>query len=97
MVPGVLFQVPSGLSNGGLLNFGTSTTTSTGTTYSAGFAVALQLVQVAIGLTVGLFVAVSTKSSLFLLVRLLIVNSFLQAAAIHPFQSHRPGAGLFSF
>ncbi|GAA95938.1 uncharacterized protein L969DRAFT_160713 [Mixia osmundae IAM 14324] len=51
----VLFQLPSGLSNGGLLIFA-STTDST-TSFSSGFAVGEQLVQVSIGLTFGLFVA----------------------------------------
>ncbi|GAA5991180.1 hypothetical protein JCM10908_006573 [Rhodotorula pacifica] len=58
MVPGVLIQLPSGLSNGGLLRF-TQTSDSTGagsdTLYSGGFSTASSLVEVAIGLTVGLF------------------------------------------
>lgn len=52
----VLIQLPSGLSNGGLLQF-TSDTASSTTTYSAGFKTAQSLVEVAIGLTVGLFLA----------------------------------------
>ncbi|GAA6040548.1 hypothetical protein JCM8097_005458 [Rhodosporidiobolus ruineniae] len=64
MVPGVLVQLPSGLSNGGLLKFASETDQSNSTTadgtssaYSSGFATAESLVEVAIGLTVGLFVS----------------------------------------
>lgn len=55
----VLFQVPSGLgTGGGLLQFAsTSNTTNATTTFTAGFQVGLSLIEVAIGLTVGLFVA----------------------------------------
>ena len=59
-----MFQLPSGLANGGLLTFASqsnndtiSSTTDSGTvgaSYGAGFGVALQLVSVSIGLTVGL-------------------------------------------
>ncbi|KAL8287513.1 hypothetical protein RQP46_003371 [Phenoliferia psychrophenolica] len=55
MVVGVLIQLPSGLSNGGLLNFAVDS--SSATSYSAGFSTAQSLVEVAIGLTVGLFLA----------------------------------------
>ncbi|BGP17725.1 hypothetical protein JCM10213_005306 [Rhodosporidiobolus nylandii] len=54
MVPGVLIQLPSGLSNGGLLKFADADSSDT---YSSGFATAESLVEVAIGLTVGLFVS----------------------------------------
>ncbi|KAJ1303941.1 hypothetical protein OPQ81_008352 [Rhizoctonia solani] len=56
MITGILFQLPSGLANGGLLSFA-STNNSVGATYSyaTGFRVAEQLVSVAVGLTVGLF------------------------------------------
>ncbi|CAE6488452.1 unnamed protein product [Rhizoctonia solani] len=56
MITGILFQLPSGLANGGLLSFA-STNNSVGATYSyaTGFQVAEQLVSVAVGLTVGLF------------------------------------------
>lgn len=54
-VTGVLYQLPSGLSNGGLLNF--ADTTSTSDNFSSGFTVAKSLVEVALGLTVGLFTA----------------------------------------
>ncbi|GAA5820060.1 hypothetical protein JCM3770_002122 [Rhodotorula araucariae] len=78
MVPGVLVQLPSGLSNGGLLKFADVTTDSTAytcqsdgaggftectqttsdaTVWSSGFQTAESLVEVAIGLTVGLFVS----------------------------------------
>ncbi|GAA5860985.1 hypothetical protein JCM3774_003215 [Rhodotorula dairenensis] len=56
MVPGVLIQLPSGLSNGGLLRFAQSSDSSSSETlYSGGFSTASSLVEVAIGLTVGLF------------------------------------------
>ncbi|KZS95158.1 DUF1212-domain-containing protein [Sistotremastrum niveocremeum HHB9708] len=69
MITGIMFQLPSGLGNGGLLTFAsqeqTNSTTTTGggssattASYEAGFQVALQLVSVAIGLTVGLFASV---------------------------------------
>ncbi|CEH14937.1 PHEROMONE-REGULATED MEMBRANE PROTEIN 10 [Ceraceosorus bombacis] len=57
-VPGILYQLPSGLSNGGLLNFARSGTGSSATSnFNSGFDVAQSLVEVAIGLTVGLFAA----------------------------------------
>lgn len=60
MVVGVLFQLPSGLANGGLLQFASaSNSNSTGFSYGAGFSVASNLVQVAIGLTFGLFFSAS--------------------------------------
>jgi hypothetical protein len=53
-VPGILYQLPSGLSNGGgLLNFANSTDSNTA--FASGFTVAQSLVEVALGLTVGLF------------------------------------------
>ncbi|KAM0746733.1 DUF1212-domain-containing protein [Meredithblackwellia eburnea MCA 4105] len=56
MVVGVLVQLPSGLSaSGGLLTFASSDSSSA--SYSAGFTTAESLVSVAIGLTVGLFLA----------------------------------------
>lgn len=57
MITGILFQLPSGLSNGGLLAFASQSQSGSTTTYATGFETAEQLVQVAIGLTVGLFVA----------------------------------------
>ncbi|EKC97725.1 hypothetical protein A1Q2_07924 [Trichosporon asahii var. asahii CBS 8904] len=59
MVTGILLQLPSGLSQGGIFNFAAEGNESKNTTsqYSQGFSVAQQLVSVAIGLTVGLFVA----------------------------------------
>lgn len=54
---GVLFQLPSGLSNGGsLLNFA-DTNNSSQASFSSGFQVAQSLVEVALGLTVGLYAA----------------------------------------
>ncbi|EIW73697.1 hypothetical protein TREMEDRAFT_25485, partial [Tremella mesenterica DSM 1558] len=54
-VTGILFQLPSGLANGGIFNFAAE---QNGTqAWSDGFDVAEQLVSVAIGLTVGLFVS----------------------------------------
>ncbi|KAH0835484.1 hypothetical protein J3R83DRAFT_9150 [Lanmaoa asiatica] len=54
MITGILFQVPSGLGNGGLLNFVSDQTSGSSGTYLSGFQTALQLISVAIGLTVGL-------------------------------------------
>ncbi|KZT61436.1 DUF1212-domain-containing protein [Calocera cornea HHB12733] len=54
MVTGVLFQVPSSIN--GLLSFASLSSTG-GDGYSAGFSIAEQLIEVSIGLTVGLFVA----------------------------------------
>lgn len=56
-VVGILFQLPSGLSNGGIFNFVVESTSGNSDAYSSGFSVAEQLVSVAIGLTVGLFVS----------------------------------------
>ncbi|PWN99218.1 DUF1212-domain-containing protein [Tilletiopsis washingtonensis] len=57
-VPGILYQLPSGLSNGGLLNFANVGEGSSATrNFNSGFQVAQSLVEVAIGLTVGLFAA----------------------------------------
>lgn len=67
MVTGILMQLPSGLANGGIFNFaaqgqtktqeGADVQTDSQQQWSSGFSVAQQLVSVAIGLTVGLFVA----------------------------------------
>ncbi|KAI0051865.1 DUF1212-domain-containing protein [Auriscalpium vulgare] len=54
MITGILFQLPSGLGNGGLLHFASEQTSGSSTSYISGFQVALQLVSVSIGLTVGL-------------------------------------------
>jgi len=56
MITGILFQLPSGLGNGGLLNFVSDTTSgsTSSTSYLSGFDTALQLISVAIGLSVGL-------------------------------------------
>ena len=51
MVVGILFQLPSGLANGGLLQFANESTTGNSNSYSSGFSVATQLISVAIGLT----------------------------------------------
>ncbi|KAI0079641.1 DUF1212-domain-containing protein [Panus rudis PR-1116 ss-1] len=54
MVTGVLFLVPSAIGNsGGLL----STTNTSTQAYSAGFSLGVRMIQVAIGVTVGLFIA----------------------------------------
>ncbi|KAH7919249.1 DUF1212-domain-containing protein [Leucogyrophana mollusca] len=54
MITGILFQLPSGLGNGGLLNFVSDQTSGSASSYSSGFQTALQLISVSIGLTVGL-------------------------------------------
>ncbi|CAE6442024.1 unnamed protein product [Rhizoctonia solani] len=56
MITGILFQLPSGLANGGLLSFAlTNNSVGSNYSYGTGFQVAEQLVSVAVGLTVGLF------------------------------------------
>ncbi|KAJ7715205.1 DUF1212-domain-containing protein [Mycena metata] len=54
MITGILFQVPSGLGNGGLLTYASKQVEGASTAYLSGFQTALQLISVAIGLTVGL-------------------------------------------
>lgn len=65
MVAGVLLQLPSGLANGGLLQFAAENVddNTTVTSYSSGFSTASSLVEVAIGLTVGLFVSAASEFS----------------------------------
>jgi len=60
MITGILFQLPSGLGNGGLLTFASQQTSgsSSTTSYLSGFQTALQLVSVSIGLTVGLGISI---------------------------------------
>ncbi|KAE9397500.1 DUF1212-domain-containing protein [Gymnopus androsaceus JB14] len=60
MITGILFQVPSGLGNNGLLVFvsqQTNSTSSDSDAYLSGFDTSLQLISVAIGLTIGLGIA----------------------------------------
>ncbi|CAK5277842.1 unnamed protein product [Mycena citricolor] len=54
MITGILFQLPSGLGNGGLLTYASQKTADTTNSYLSGFQTALQLISVAIGLAVGL-------------------------------------------
>ncbi|ESK97089.1 pheromone-regulated membrane protein prm10 [Moniliophthora roreri MCA 2997] len=54
MITGILFQVPSGLGNNGLLVFVSQQSSGSSESYLSGFQTALQLISVAIGLTVGL-------------------------------------------
>ncbi|KZV71465.1 DUF1212-domain-containing protein [Peniophora sp. CONT] len=54
MITGILFQLPSGLGNGGLLTFASQQTSGNSTAYLSGFQTALQLISTCIGLTVGL-------------------------------------------
>ncbi|KAM5545760.1 hypothetical protein V8D89_000798 [Ganoderma adspersum] len=56
MITGILFQLPSGLANGGLFTFvqQQESGSSTNESYLSGFQTALQLISVCIGLTVGL-------------------------------------------
>ncbi|GAA6058998.1 hypothetical protein JCM10212_001708 [Sporobolomyces blumeae] len=63
MVPGILVQLPSGLSNGGLLAF--TDTSDNSQAYASGFQTAESLVQVAIGLTVGLFASAALVNLVF--------------------------------
>lgn len=53
-ITGILFQLPSGLGNGGLLTFAQEQNEGSTTSYLSGFSTALQLISVSIGLTVGL-------------------------------------------
>ena len=55
-ITGILFQLPSGLANGGLFTFvqQQESGSSTNESYLSGFQTALQLISVCIGLTVGL-------------------------------------------
>ncbi|KAA1473295.1 DUF1212-domain-containing protein [Dentipellis sp. KUC8613] len=57
MITGILFQLPSGLGNGGLLTFAQQQTSGAANSYLSGFQTALQLISVSIGLTVGLGIA----------------------------------------
>ncbi|KAJ4465051.1 hypothetical protein J3R30DRAFT_3893709 [Lentinula aciculospora] len=59
MITGILFQVPSGLGNNGLLVFVSQQTDDSGDSqaYLSGFQTSLQLISVAIGLTIGLGIA----------------------------------------
>ncbi|THG94343.1 hypothetical protein EW145_g8159, partial [Phellinidium pouzarii] len=55
MITGILFQLPSGLGNGGLITFASRNNESgSATSYLSGFNTALQLISVSVGLTVGL-------------------------------------------
>ncbi|KAG7092611.1 hypothetical protein E1B28_008954 [Marasmius oreades] len=54
MITGILFQVPSGLGNNGLLVFVDQQSSGSSESYLSGFQTALQLISVALGLTVGL-------------------------------------------
>lgn len=60
MITGILFQLPSGLANGGLFSFVTSETSgsSSNSAYLTGFDTGLQLISVSIGLTVGLGISI---------------------------------------
>ncbi|KAJ8591269.1 DUF1212-domain-containing protein [Rhizopogon salebrosus TDB-379] len=54
MITSILFQLPSGLGNGGLFNFVSDQTSGSSSSYLSGFNTALQLISTSIGLTVGL-------------------------------------------
>ncbi|KAJ7751699.1 hypothetical protein B0H16DRAFT_1548054 [Mycena metata] len=54
MITGIFFQVPTGFANGGLLTYASKQVEGVSTAYLSGFQTALQLISVAIGLTVGL-------------------------------------------
>ncbi|KAG1897892.1 uncharacterized protein F5891DRAFT_1046590 [Suillus fuscotomentosus] len=74
-ITGILFQLPSGLGNGGLFNFVVDQTTGSSSSYQSGFNTALQLISTSIGLTVGLGISL---------------------VLVHPVQSRRRAAGMFS-
>ncbi|KAG1824853.1 DUF1212-domain-containing protein, partial [Suillus subaureus] len=75
MITGILFQLPSGLGNGGLFNFVVDQTSGSSSSYSSGFNTALQLISTSVGLTVGLGISL---------------------VLVHPVQSRRRAAGVFS-
>ncbi|KAG2346252.1 DUF1212-domain-containing protein [Suillus weaverae] len=75
MITGILFQLPSGLGNGGLFNFVVDQTSGSSSSYLSGFNTALQLISTSIGLTVGLGISL---------------------VLVHPIQSKRRAAGVFS-
>lgn len=75
MITGILFQLPSGLGNGGLFNFVVDQTSGSSSSYSSGFNTALQLISTSVGLTVGLGISL---------------------VLVHPIQSKRRAAGVFS-
>ncbi|KAG2129605.1 hypothetical protein DEU56DRAFT_816968 [Suillus clintonianus] len=75
MITGILFQLPSGLGNGGLFNFVVDQTSGSSSSYLSGFKTALQLISTSIGLTVGLGISL---------------------VLVHPIQSRRRAAGVFS-
>ncbi|KIY49657.1 hypothetical protein FISHEDRAFT_40445 [Fistulina hepatica ATCC 64428] len=54
MITGIMFQLPSGLGNGGMLFFTEEQISGSSSSYISGFQTALQLISVSIGLTVGL-------------------------------------------
>ncbi|KZV65985.1 DUF1212-domain-containing protein [Peniophora sp. CONT] len=54
MITGIMFQLPSGLSNGGLITFASNSTDGDSNSYLSGFQTALQLISTCIGMTVGL-------------------------------------------
>ncbi|KXN92483.1 Pheromone-regulated membrane protein 10 [Leucoagaricus sp. SymC.cos] len=57
MITGILFQLPSGLGNDGLLSYASQQASGSTTSYISGFHTAMKLVSVAIGLTIGLGLA----------------------------------------
>ncbi|KAJ7760897.1 DUF1212-domain-containing protein [Mycena maculata] len=59
MITGILFQLPSGLGNGGLLTYASETTSGSSSSYLSGFQTGLQLISIAIGLTVGLGISLA--------------------------------------
>jgi uncharacterized membrane protein YjjB (DUF3815 family) len=90
-VVGILFQLPSGLGNGGIFSFASENQTGSGNAYSDGFQVAEQLVSVAIGLTYVFYFL----RRVILMYR---VGLFVSAAVTHPFGGGRKrGSGIFSF
>lgn len=57
MVTGILFQLPSGLGSGGLLSYATEQAAGSAESYISGFRTTLKLISVAIGLAIGLGLA----------------------------------------
>ncbi|BGP11479.1 pheromone-regulated protein prm10 [Rhodotorula toruloides] len=57
MIVGIFIQLPSGLANGGLLRFASDSATSQSNSFSTAVDSAAGLIRVAVGMTVGLFLA----------------------------------------
>ncbi|PRQ70737.1 Protein of unknown function (DUF1212)-domain containing protein [Rhodotorula toruloides] len=64
MIVGIFIQLPSGLANGGLLRFASDSATSNSNSFSTAVDSAAGLIRVAVGMTVGLFLAAALMNVL---------------------------------